>query len=115
MCMRAEATMVAPRARGDGRSPAAGGDMKFIEAGKHYFEQAARTLDLGSRLIRQLETPMREIKVELTVPLDSGETATFVGYRVQHDNARGPMKGGIRYHPSVDPDEVTALASLMTW
>jgi glutamate dehydrogenase (NAD(P)+) len=89
--------------------------MKFIEAGKYYFEQAARSLDLGSRLIRQLETPMREIKVELTVPLDSGETATFVGYRVQHDNARGPMKGGIRYHPSVDPEEVTALASLMTW
>ncbi|MCO5169527.1 MAG: glutamate dehydrogenase [Planctomycetes bacterium] len=89
--------------------------MKFIEASKHYFDQAAKALDLGERLRRQLATPQREIKVELTVPLDSGEIATFVGYRVQHDSSRGPMKGGIRYHPCVDEDEVTALASLMTW
>ncbi|MCW8139160.1 MAG: glutamate dehydrogenase [Planctomycetota bacterium] len=89
--------------------------MKFIEASKHYFDQAAKALDLGERLKRQLSTPQREIKVELTVPLDSGEIATFVGYRVQHDSSRGPMKGGIRYHPCVDEDEVTALASLMTW
>src|SRR5687768_16337063 len=89
--------------------------MKFIEASKHYFDQAAQALDLGPRLMRQLETPMREIKVELTLQLDSGETTTFIGYRVQHDSSRGPMKGGIRYHPMVDPGEVTALAALMTW
>jgi glutamate dehydrogenase (NAD(P)+) len=49
------------------------------------------------------------------VPLASGEIGTFVGYRVQHDDARGPFKGGLRYHPEVDSEEVTALASLMTW
>jgi glutamate dehydrogenase (NAD(P)+) len=47
--------------------------------------------------------------------MDDGSTGTFVGFRVQHDDARGPMKGGIRYHHEVDPDEVNALASLMTW
>ena len=46
---------------------------------------------------------------------DDGSLATFTGFRVQHDNSRGPMKGGIRYHHEVDPDEVNALASLMTW
>ncbi|XP_044500064.1 glutamate dehydrogenase 1-like isoform X2 [Mangifera indica] len=55
------------------------------------------------------------IQVECTIPKDNGTLASFVGFRVQHDNARGPMKGGIRYHPEVDPDEVNALAQLMTW
>jgi glutamate dehydrogenase (NAD(P)+) len=89
--------------------------MKFYEATQVNFEAAAKALGLGDRLTRQLATPEREIKVELTVPLDNGDTATFIGYRVQHDSSRGPMKGGIRYHPMVDPGEVTALAALMTW
>ena len=59
--------------------------------------------------------PRREVKVECTIELDNGELAAFSGFRVQHDNARGPMKGGLRYHPDVDPDEVNSLASLMTW
>ncbi|XP_057872426.1 glutamate dehydrogenase 2 isoform X2 [Cryptomeria japonica] len=54
-------------------------------------------------------------KVECTIPKDDGTLVSYVGFRVQHDNARGPMKGGIRYHPEVDPDEVNALAQLMTW
>jgi len=62
-----------------------------------------------------LATPYREIKVECPIRKDDGTMATYVAYRVQHDNARGPMKGGIRYHHEVDPDEVNALASLMTW
>ncbi|XVF06186.1 hypothetical protein REPUB_Repub06bG0025700 [Reevesia pubescens] len=55
--------------------------------------------------------------VECTKPKDDGTLASFVGFRfrVQHDTTRGPMKGGIRYHPEVDPDEVNALAQLMTW
>jgi glutamate dehydrogenase (NAD(P)+) len=89
--------------------------MRFYEASRHDFEVAARALGLDARLTRQLATPTREVKVELTVTLDSGEVATFIGYRIQHDSARGPMKGGIRFHPQVDPEEVTALASLMTW
>ena len=64
---------------------------------------------------RLLLTPHREIQVEIPIELDNGELATFIGYRVQHDNSRGPMKGGLRYHPQVDMDEVRALAALMTW
>jgi glutamate dehydrogenase (NAD(P)+) len=79
------------------------------------FQRAARLLNIGSLMERRLATPKREVKVECTIQLDNGSTGTFVGFRVQHDDARGPMKGGIRYHHEVDPDEVNALASLMTW
>jgi glutamate dehydrogenase (NAD(P)+) len=79
------------------------------------FQRAARLLNVGSLMERRLSIPKREVKVECTIQLDNGSTGTFVGFRVQHDDARGPMKGGIRYHHEVDPDEVNALASLMTW
>lgn len=81
----------------------------------YYFSEAARILGLDDRVRRQLITPYREIKVECSITRDDGSVGTYVGFRVQHDNSRGPMKGGIRYHPEVDPDEVNALASLMTW
>ncbi len=87
----------------------------FIGASRFNFQRAARALGLDAWRERQLVTPAREVKVELSVAMDDGTIGTFVGYRVQHDDSRGPMKGGIRYHPAVDPDEVTALASLMTW
>ncbi|MFO0573077.1 MAG: Glu/Leu/Phe/Val dehydrogenase dimerization domain-containing protein [Polyangia bacterium] len=80
-----------------------------------YFERAARLLQLPQEVIDFLITPHREVRVELTVRMDNGHVRTFTGYRVQHDNARGPFKGGLRYHPEVDIDEVRALASLMTW
>jgi glutamate dehydrogenase (NAD(P)+) len=89
--------------------------MKATEATNQNFHKAARLLGLDSRVMKQLITPYREIKVECTLLKDDGTLATFSGFRVQHDNSRGPMKGGIRYHPEVDPDEVNALASLMTW
>ncbi|KAJ6693977.1 hypothetical protein OIU85_004740 [Salix viminalis] len=76
------------------------------------FKLAAKLLGLDSKLEKSLLIPFREIKVECTIPKDDGTLASFVGFRVQHDNARGPMKGGIRYHPR---DEVNALAQLMTW
>ncbi|MBK9622967.1 MAG: hypothetical protein IPO31_27650 [Candidatus Obscuribacter sp.] len=56
----------------------------------------------------------RRSKVECVIELDNGELGTFNGFRVQHDNSRGPYKGGLRY-PEVDPDEVNSLESLMTW
>ncbi|MCA9583566.1 MAG: glutamate dehydrogenase, partial [Myxococcales bacterium] len=62
-----------------------------------------------------LRMPAREIRVELVMKRDDGSLAQFVGYRVQHDNARGPFKGGLRYDVGVDIDEVRSLASLMTW
>jgi len=71
---------------------------------------------MEQKLIRRLLTPKREVKVEITLPLDqAGEYVTYVGYRVQHDDSRGPMKGGLRYDSHVNPDEVGALAALMTW
>jgi glutamate dehydrogenase (NAD(P)+) len=85
------------------------------EATNHYFDRAAERIGLNESMKRRLKTPKREVKVECTFELDDGSTATYVCYRVQHDDARGPMKGGIRYHPAVDPDEVNALAQLMTW
>lgn len=85
------------------------------EATHYYFRRAAKELGIGSRLETILITPKREVKVEVSIELDNQELASFVGYRVQHDNARGPMKGGLRYHPDVDPDEVNSLAALMTF
>uniref|UniRef100_A0A7N0USN2 Glutamate dehydrogenase n=1 Tax=Kalanchoe fedtschenkoi TaxID=63787 RepID=A0A7N0USN2_KALFE len=89
--------------------------MNALAATNRNFAKAARILGLDSKLERSLLIPFREIKVECTIPRDDGTRVPFVGFRVQHDNARGPMKGGIRYHPEVDPDEVNALAQLMTW
>lgn len=80
-----------------------------------YFHTAADHLSISNRMRTLMLTPERDVKVQLAIRLDSGEIGTFVGYRVQHDGARGPMKGGLRFHPQVDDDEVRTLAQLMTW
>lgn len=72
-------------------------------------------MGLSPRIEKLLLQPKREIKVEITLERENGQLELFTGYRVQHSNIRGPMKGGLRYHPSVDEDEVRGLASLMTW
>ena len=89
--------------------------MSPSEATTRHFHRAADLLGMTDRQRHALITPYREIKVECGFLKDDGGLATYVGFRVQHDNSRGPMKGGIRYHPQVDLDEVNALASLMTW
>jgi glutamate dehydrogenase (NAD(P)+) len=89
--------------------------MNPVEATNRNFYKAAKLLSLDDKRVKQLVTPYREIKVECDIRRDDGTVGTFIGFRVQHDRSRGPMKGGIRYHPEVDPDEVNALASLMTW
>jgi glutamate dehydrogenase (NAD(P)+) len=88
--------------------------MNSYEAALHYFNRAADKLNLSPSMRRVLAVPKREIQVEVTIELDDGEIATFIGYRVQHDNSRGPMKGGLRFHHQVDLDEVRSLAALMT-
>lgn len=88
---------------------------KAIEDVNRYFTHAAQVLGVSDDLVMQLRTPRREVRVECNVRRDDGTIATFTGYRVQHDNARGPFKGGLRFHPHVDAAEVEALASLMTW
>ncbi len=81
----------------------------------HYLDQAFDLLDMPERFRTLLITPSRELRVELVIELDDGAIGHFIGYRVQHDDSRGPFKGGLRYHPDVDLDEVRSLASLMTW
>jgi glutamate dehydrogenase (NAD(P)+) len=89
--------------------------MQYFEATNQYFDQAWNRLDLSDNLRALMVTPERELRVELTIELDSGHIGNFIGYRVQHDSARGPYKGGLRYHPHIDMDEARSLASLMTW
>jgi glutamate dehydrogenase (NAD(P)+) len=72
-------------------------------------------MDLGSRVERLLLSLEAEHTVTLPIELDNGELGVFTGYRMQHNSARGPMKGGLRFHPTVDADDVRSLASLMTW
>jgi glutamate dehydrogenase (NAD(P)+) len=80
-----------------------------------YFGNAARIMDLGERTESLLVTPARQLKVRLDIELDDGTVGVFDGFRTQHNGARGPFKGGLRFHPDADEDEVNALASLMTW
>ena len=79
------------------------------------FDRAAQLLSLNPDLYAVMRVPNRELKVYIPVRLDSGRLEVFEGYRVQHNFARGPAKGGIRYAPDVSIDEVRALAACMTW
>ncbi|GAB4814483.1 hypothetical protein N2152v2_001529 [Parachlorella kessleri] len=80
-----------------------------------FITDALQHLEYPERLQKLLLTPEREVSVELAILKDNGEVEVFSAYRVQHDNSRGPYKGGLRYHPQVDIDDVRSLASLMTW
>jgi glutamate dehydrogenase (NAD(P)+) len=79
------------------------------------FEEAARILSLEPGIWRILTHPKRQIIVSCPVQMDSGEIVVFTGFRVQYNITLGPAKGGVRYHPGVSLDEVTALAAWMTW
>jgi glutamate dehydrogenase (NAD(P)+) len=89
--------------------------MRAFDATQHYFNLAADHLELTDSMRALLTMPEREITVQVAVEMDDSQIASFVGYRVQHNKARGPMKGGLRFHPAVDLDETRALAALMTW
>jgi glutamate dehydrogenase (NAD(P)+) len=79
------------------------------------FDIAAEHLKLDQGLRQVLRTPKRILEVSIPTKMDNGQIKVFTGYRVQHNLARGPAKGGIRYHPNVTLDEVKALAAWMTW
>ena len=79
------------------------------------FDLAAEYLKLDPGLRQILRTPKRVLEVSIPTKMDNGQVKVFTGYRVQHNVARGPAKGGIRYHPGVTLDEVKALAMWMTW
>lgn len=78
-------------------------------------ERANEHLGLSHGILERLKTPRRSLVVSVPVEMDDGHVKFFTGYRVQYDFARGPAKGGVRYHPCVNLDEITALAALMTW
>ena len=80
-----------------------------------FFNKAADRLGLDAGVRDLLTRPWRELKVAVPVRMDDGRIEVFSGYRIQHNGVRGPYKGGVRYHPDADQEEVKALASLMTW
>lgn len=87
----------------------------MLDAAVRQFDRVAERLKLDAALQTRLRRPERALVVSVPFQRDDGRTEVFEGYRVQHDNALGPTKGGIRYHPEVTLEEVTALAMLMTW
>ena len=86
-----------------------------FDAVRGFYEEAAERLGLELSLREALATPAREIAVQLRVPTDHGGFRVFRGWRVQYNNARGPFKGGIRFHQDVSVDEIRTFAALMTW
>ena len=91
------------------------GEQNPFEAMHARFDLAATKLGLDQGLYRVLRTPDRELTVAIPVYMDDGTLQVFTGYRVQHSTSRGPAKGGIRFAPNVNLDEVRALAAWMTW
>ena len=90
-------------------------EMSNYDTVNHWFDLAADRLDMAEDTRAVLRSSYREVQVQIPIRLRDGRTHVYSGYRVQHNGARGPYKGGIRFHPEVDLDEVRALASLMTW
>ena len=86
-----------------------------FDIAKEQFNIAADLIQLDESMRAVLVNPKRQLIVSIPVKMDDGSISVFEGYRVQHNIARGPAKGGIRYHPQVTLDEVQALASWMTW
>jgi glutamate dehydrogenase (NAD(P)+) len=85
------------------------------EGANWFFRAAAERLDIPEEVVALLAEPYRELHVQIPVRMDDGSLRVFTGYRVQHNGARGPYKGGVRFHPQANLDEVRALAALMTW
>ncbi len=90
-------------------------EVSNLEIVRHYFDLAAERTGLRDDLREVFWSPYREVSVQIPVKQADGKVHTYSGYRIQHNGARGPYKGGVRFHQEVDIDEVRALASLMTW
>src|SRR4051794_38733480 len=120
--MAEERTKTETETGGDGRVPdhpapsrADRAEVSNYEIVGHWFREAAERLGLRDDIAQILRTSYREVQVQIPVRQRDGRLHCYSGYRVQHNGARGPYKGGIRFHPEVDLDEVRALAELMTW
>jgi glutamate dehydrogenase/leucine dehydrogenase len=82
---------------------------------KAQLNTAAKLLNISKEVIEKLELPDKVLTVSIPVLMDNGKTNTFIGFRSQHNNNRGPYKGGIRFHPEVSESEIKALSMWMTW
>jgi glutamate dehydrogenase (NAD(P)+) len=103
-------------AEGEGkRKPGQRAEVSNLEIVRHYFDIACDRLELRDDLRTVFWSPYREVSVQIPIKLSDGKIHVYSGYRIQHNGARGPYKGGVRFHPEVDIDEVRALASLMSW
>ena len=111
---KAEEAAAEAKSSGDSKAGQAA-EVSNLDIVRHYFDKAADHMGLEDDLRVVFWTPYREVTVQIPVKLSDGKVHVFSGYRIQHNGARGPYKGGIRFHPEVDVDEVRALASLMTW
>ena len=89
--------------------------LNTFEMAQAQLDKAAKKLNLDPQIHALLREPMRELWVSIPVKMDDGSTKIFKGFRVQYNNARGPMKGGIRFHPEETIDTIRALAAWMTW
>jgi glutamate dehydrogenase (NAD(P)+) len=89
--------------------------LSALENAMQQFDEAAGRLNLDRTMLEILKQPRRAVVVKLPILMDDGKFKVFTGYRVQHSITRGPAKGGIRYHPNVTLEEVSALAAWMTW
>jgi glutamate dehydrogenase (NAD(P)+) len=99
----------------DGPAPVSRAEVSNYEIVTHYFDDAAERLGLREDVAAVLKSSYREVQVQIPIRRDDGQIHVYQGFRVQHNGARGPYKGGVRFHPEVNLDEVRALAALMTW
>jgi len=104
------------RAETDGDDPrAARAKISDLDVVRHHFDRAWDSLGYADDIRQIFWEPYREVTVQIPIKTADGATKVYHGYRIQHNGARGPYKGGVRFHPEVDIDEVRALASMMTW
>jgi len=97
------------------QKPGQRAEMSNLDIVRFYFDRAVERLELADDIRTVFWEPYREVTVQIPIKRADGQIHVFSGYRIQHNGARGPYKGGVRFHPEVDIDEVRALASLMTW
>ena len=90
-------------------------NLSAFEVAQKQLEQCAKILNLDSDLCKILQVPKRELHVSLSIRMDDGSIRVFPAFRVQYNDARGPTKGGIRFHPDETIDTIRALAAWMTW
>jgi glutamate dehydrogenase (NAD(P)+) len=103
-----------PRAANESETPGRA-EVSNYEIVTHYFDQAAERLEIPDDVAAVLKSSYREVQVQIPIRRQDGKIHVYSGFRVQHNGARGPYKGGVRFHPEVDLDEIRALAALMTW